>query len=243
MSVPDHAAANRRYVDGGPDLNFFDGEWGYVVDNKIQSTTFGSYQTGVWYPMLLVVDLGAKRWDWYLGDQSETDLAFSEGASSISKVSVSGGNSTDSTIYIDAIKANVLRNPVGLTVTGVTGDQISVAWTDTNARQDRSWPPRAAGHRVYVSTDGGITWTQDSGELPADAKSYTTTSLLDGEQYLLTVEAFRGGTTARDVESGADRATGEYGGQRYGRGRPPVVPTAAGEYGGNQYGDQTYGGS
>jgi hypothetical protein len=82
--------------------------------------------------------------------------------------------------------------PSNITVDAVNGDQFDVSWQDNASNED--------GYRVFVSRDGGQTWTNDSGDLPAGTTSYTTTSLLDGEQYRVTVEVLKGGTTRRPLK-------------------------------------------
>ena len=80
--------------------------------------------------------------------------------------------------------------PSNLAVDAVTGDQIDLSWTDNASGE--------AAYRVLRSTDGGSTFVQDGTDLAADTTTYTTTSLLDGEQYTLVVEvAAPGGRTAR----------------------------------------------
>lgn len=81
------------------------------------------------------------------------------------------------------------------TVTVTNGDQLVVPWTDNATGED--------GYRVYVRPTGTSSWTQDSGDLPVDTTSYTTSSLLDGEQYDVRVEAFTAATSSQDVASPA----------------------------------------
>lgn len=105
---------------------------------------------------------------------------------------MAGPNSTES--YAQSSEQSATTSfdaPSNLVVTGVTGDQISVSWTDNSSVED--------GYRVYVSTDAGSSWTQDGSDLAANTTSYTTTNLLDGERYWFKVEAFTSyGATATD---------------------------------------------
>ncbi len=86
----------------------------------------------------------------------------------------------------------ILPAPTSVTVDGVTGDQISISWTDNANNGD---------YRVLVSDDGGSTWTTDGDNLGASATSYQTTNLLDGELYTLAVEVYTEHVTSRDTTS------------------------------------------
>jgi len=86
--------------------------------------------------------------------------------------------------------------PTDLRVTVVDGDQLQVEWADQSGGTDQ--------FRVLLSeeapgdlTDDG-SFAQEGPDLPAGTESFTTSSLLDGERYAVTVEAFDGdGNTAR----------------------------------------------
>jgi titin len=74
-------------------------------------------------------------------------------------------------------------------VTGVAGDQITVAWADNSSNED--------GYEVYVRPDDG-SWTLD-GSVGPDSTSYTTTALRDGERYHLQVVAYTEDAEVADV--------------------------------------------
>ncbi|WP_049979353.1 fibronectin type III domain-containing protein [Halolamina rubra] len=103
----------------------------------------------------------------------------------------------DATADAQGSAVTELPAPTGVTVDGVTGDQISLSWTDNANNGD---------YRVLVSRDGGSTWTTDGDNLGTNATSYTTTNLLDGEQYTLAVEVT---TEHTDSRSGTVDATTE----------------------------------
>jgi len=102
---------------------------------------------------------------------------------------IGGTGATNDSGTLSAV--TILPVPTGLQVDSVDGDQITISWTD-NADNE-------AGYRVELSRDGGSTWTQDGGDLPAGTESYQTTNLLDGERYQLRVRAFSEHTSALDA--------------------------------------------
>lgn len=110
-------------------------------------------------------------------------------------VDADGGESDPST---EASATTDIAAPTAFQVDSVSGDEITVTWTDNATTED--------GYRVHVSRDGGSTWTQDSGDLPPDTEQYTTTALLDGEEYTLKAEVFGPDASA---ESGTDTAVTE----------------------------------
>lgn len=77
-------------------------------------------------------------------------------------------------------------------VTGVTGDNVDLSWTDNSSLED--------GYRVYASRDDGATWSQVGSDLAANTTSFTTPDLLDGERYRFVVAAF---TTNAETYTGA----------------------------------------
>lgn len=99
--------------------------------------------------------------------------------------------STESGLSDEADTVTRLPPPFSLSVDAITGDQFDLSWTLGSTSEH--------GVRVFVSRDGGQTWTNDSGDLAAGTTTYTTTNLLDGEEYTITVEVFTEHATARDT--------------------------------------------
>lgn len=89
-----------------------------------------------------------------------------------------------------AAATTVLPAPTGLTLDGVTGDQADVSWTVNHDYGNQ---------RVEVKPTDTTTWQNDSGTLARTTTSYTTTNLLDGEQYDLRVLAVTEHATTEDV--------------------------------------------
>lgn len=110
---------------------------------------------------------------------SYTDTALNDGEQYTYRLTRRTDHASQQTTTATA--TTILPAASGLSVTDVTGDQITVAWTD-NANNGQ--------YRVYVSRDEGQTWTNDSGSLSGSTTSYQTTALLDGEQYRFAVEVF-----------------------------------------------------
>lgn len=101
----------------------------------------------------------------------------------------------------------MVESPDNVTVDDVTDDQITVSWNDVATDED--------GYRVYVSRDGGLTWSQDSADLAAGTTSYQTSNLLDGEQYDIMVVAFKGTNESGDSTSTRNYGYGVYGNNDY----------------------------
>lgn len=96
----------------------------------------------------------------------------------------------------------MVNPPTGLHVDSIDGDEITLSW-EVNDTYD--------SQRVMVSADGASNFQDDSGSLSGSKSSYTTTDLLDGEQYIIKVEATKNNTTVEDVIP-----LGSLGGSRFG---------------------------
>ncbi|WP_135851294.1 fibronectin type III domain-containing protein [Halorussus salinus] len=75
----------------------------------------------------------------------------------------------------------VLPAPTSLAVNAVDSDQADVSWTTNHDYGNQ---------RVELKPTDDSTWTNDSGELSKSTESYTTSDLLDGEEYDLRVVAY-----------------------------------------------------
>lgn len=121
---------------------------------------------------------------------SYTDTAVGEGETYYYRVYATD---TDNDRYAGSAEVSAttpLPAPSSLSIDAVSGTDISLSWTDNAADED--------GYRVFYSTDGGSTYTQDNGDLAANTTSYTTAdTTLDGEEYTLVVEVFTTDATAR----------------------------------------------
>lgn len=84
----------------------------------------------------------------------------------------------------------ILPAPTSLSADAVNGDNVDLSWLDNAGSQYRV-------HRRR--NDAGRDWAQDSGDLAAGTQAYTTTSLLDGEEYEFDVEAFTADASATPV--------------------------------------------
>ncbi len=105
-------------------------------------------------------------------------------------------NNNESDLSNEESTTTPLPAPSDLAVDAVSGDQFDLSWTDNSTGED--------GFRVYRRHDGGA-WTQD-GSVSANTTTYTTTSLLDGEQYDVEVRAY---TEHTESASGVVTATTE----------------------------------
>jgi hypothetical protein len=77
-------------------------------------------------------------------------------------------------------------------------DELQCDWTDNGTDE--------TAYRVLLSTDGGSSYTNDSGDLAANTTTYTTAEKLDGEQYTVKIRAVYPDTTS---DSGTKTATTE----------------------------------
>jgi len=77
-------------------------------------------------------------------------------------------------------------------------DELQCEWTENGTDE--------TAYRVLLSTDGGSSFTNDSGDLAADTTTYTTAEKPDGEQYTVTIRAVYPDTTA---DSATKQATTE----------------------------------
>lgn len=123
-----------------------------------------------------------------------TDTGLSGGTTYFYRVEAYNSVGSNSTSEVDG--TTVLSAPSNLSIDAQNGDQFDLSWTDNSSSED--------GYRVYVSRDGGSTWTQDGSDLAANATSTTTTNLLDGEQYDIEVRAF----TSDTESAGSNTVTG-----------------------------------
>lgn len=85
-----------------------------------------------------------------------------------------------------------LLRPTNISVSEVSGDNITVAWDD-NANN--------GNYRLYVSRDGGENWTLDTDGISGTSTQADTSDLLDGEEYRLAVGVY---TEHVEVVTGAD---------------------------------------
>ena len=96
--------------------------------------------------------------------------------------------STDhTTSRSNAVTIQLLQQVTNLTADTITETSISLSWTDTNESE--------SGYRVFISSDGGSTFTQDSGDLSSNTTSYTINGLTAGETYLIKVDSFNSSTS------------------------------------------------
>lgn len=105
---------------------------------------------------------------------------------------------TDDTSADSAQLSNVLVTaPSDLTIEAINGDQFDLSWADNSSYED--------GYRAQVKPTSSGAWSDD-GDEPPDATTYTTTALLDGEEYDIRV----GAINDSHVEySGTETATTE----------------------------------
>jgi len=87
-----------------------------------------------------------------------------------------------------------LEATTNLAIDATNGDQFDLSWTDNSEGED--------GYRIYVSTDGGSTWSLDK-SVAANATTATTTNLLDGQTYDIEVRPY-----TSDAEGTSPTVTG-----------------------------------
>jgi len=134
---------------------------------------------------------------------SYTDAGLTEGETYYYRVT--GRNNTgESDLSNEAAATTAAPAPTFDTLTVVdnngdgNADELACTWTEGGADED--------GYRVLLSTDGGATFTDDSGLLSGSTTSYTTAAKRDGEQYTVTIRAVYSDATA---DSATKQATTE----------------------------------
>lgn len=138
-----------------------------------------------------IADLGANTTSYTDSDVTEGDTYYYR----VSAYSTDGGESSLSNEDSDTVS---LPAPTNLSVDAINGDEFDLSWTDNAADED--------GYRVLLSTDGGSSFSQDGSDLAAGTTSYTTSDLLDGEEYTIKVRVFNQHATS---DSGTVTATTE----------------------------------
>jgi hypothetical protein len=119
---------------------------------------------------------------------SDTGVSFFQSASGFTAFRISGANTGDTTDFIGQVdEVNALAEPRNLSVDSTTDTSVDLSWTQ----------PPEAGARVFISTDGGSTFTNDSGDLAKGTSSYTASGLDNGKEYTFVIESFQDTDTLR----------------------------------------------
>ncbi|WP_135852603.1 fibronectin type III domain-containing protein [Halorussus salinus] len=124
--------------------------------------------------------------------------------SDLTQTSYTGARLTDGEKYYYTVRRNtdhastdsgqnsavtVLPAPTGLTVDSISGDQATVSWTPNHDYGDQ---------RVEVKPTDASSWTVDADNIGRTTSQYTTSNLLDGEEYDLRVVAYTDHTETED---------------------------------------------
>lgn len=95
-------------------------------------------------------------------------------------------------------------SPVNLRAVEARDTEIDLRWDE----QDVPGTAPENGYRIYVSTDGGTTWTEIA-DISANSTNYTATGLSTGEQYTIRVVAYNESGGSEDETEIVLAGTGE----------------------------------
>ena len=117
-------------------------------------------------------------------ENSFTTTGLNDGQKYFYKIKRNTDHANQSSGTISEI--SFLPAPSGFKVDSINVNSYELSWS--------------VGHnngnlRVYISTDGGTTWTDDSGSLALSTSTYTTTGLSSSDEHKLKVEAETDHTT------------------------------------------------
>ncbi|CCH72292.1 Laccase family multicopper oxidase (modular protein) [Nostocoides australiense Ben110] len=122
---------------------------------------------------------------------SYTDTGLTRGSTYLYQVGAVGAYGTSWSASASLI---VVLAPTGVNLTVTSGPVVNVTWVDAAVNE--------TGYQVQRSTDGGITWSDVGGALPANSTSYDDTSVADGGNYAYRVGAISGADTAWSATAG-----------------------------------------